>query len=64
MLEIHSVYVCLSPDKAKPSVRGGTESGGSFQKMAELPKDDSLVVLAFLMQTSFSEPWEGGINHG
>ncbi len=38
----------LNPDNAKPSVREGTESGESFDKMAELLKDEPMVSSAFL----------------
>jgi hypothetical protein len=31
--------------------------------MAELPKDETLVDSAFLLQTLFCEPWEGGTSH-
>jgi hypothetical protein len=37
-----------SLDKANLSVRRGAESGGSFEKMAELPKVEPAVGSAFL----------------
>jgi hypothetical protein len=38
----------LNPDKAKPSVRRGQKVAGLSSKMAELPKDETLVSSAFL----------------
>lgn len=35
------------PDKAKPSVKGGRKAAGLVDKMAELPKVETLVVRLF-----------------
>ena len=38
----------MNPEKVKPFVRGGRKAAGLFNKMGELPKEESLVGSALL----------------
>jgi len=49
MPETHNVEVCVGSDKAKPSVRGKRKVAGLLKKMAELPKDETSLISAFLL---------------
>jgi hypothetical protein len=48
----------MDPDKAKPFARGGAESGGSSEKIAELPKENPLSCSALLFDLKGDERTE------